>query len=54
MMAANQKSRQKSPDRLPEKMSRRREWKTTPVFLPREFWSLVGLQSMRLQRVGHD
>ena len=35
----------------------RREWQPTPVFLPGEFhgqWSLAGLQSMGLQRVGHD
>ena len=35
----------------------RREWQPTPVFLPGEFHgqrSLVGLQSMGLQRAGHD
>ena len=35
----------------------RREWQPTPVYLPGEFHgqrSLVGLQSMRSQRVRHD
>jgi len=35
----------------------RRKWQPTPVFLPGKFHghrSLVGLQSMGLQRAGHD
>ena len=37
-----------------EKIPWRREWLPTPVFLPREFHGLAGLQSMRLQRVRRD
>ena len=32
----------------------RREWHPTPVFLPGEFHGQGGLQSIGLQRVGHD
>ena len=35
----------------------RREWLSTPLFLPREFYGQLepsGLQSMASQRVGHD
>jgi len=31
-----------------------REWQPTPVFLPGESMDRGGLQSMGLQRVGHD
>ena len=39
------------------KMPWRREWPPTPVLLPGEFHgqgSLLGLQSMVLQKVGHN